>query len=52
MDFDVFVAMAKGDEDFDVTWALELRLERDGLATMIVLGGVRYVDLSSLKDSS
>ena len=52
VDFDVFVAMAKGDEDFDVTWALELRLERGGLATMIVLGGVRYVDLSSLKDSS
>ena len=51
VDFDVFVAMAKGDEDFDVTWALELRLERDGLATMIVLGGVSYVDLSSLKDS-
>ena len=51
VDFDVFVAMAKGDEDFDVTWALELRLERDGLATMIILGGVSYVDLSSLKDS-
>ena len=51
VDFDVFVAMAKGDEDFDVTWALELRLERDGLATMIVLGGVCYIDLSSLKDS-
>ena len=46
----MFVAMAKGNKDFDVTRTLELGFERDGLATMIVLGGVSYIDLSSLED--
>ena len=46
----MFVAMAEGNKDFDVTRALELGFERDGLATMIVLGGVSYIDLSSLED--
>lgn len=49
MDFDVGVAMAKGSEHFDVTRALELSFERDRLATMVILGRVIDVDLSSLK---
>ena len=46
----MFVAMTKSNKDFDVIRALELGFERDGLATMIVLGGVSYIDLSSLED--
>lgn len=51
MDFDVGVAMAKGDKHSDVTRALELCLERDGLTTVVILGRVSNVDLSSLKDN-
>ena len=46
----MFVAMAKSNKDSDVTRALELGYERDRLATMIVLGGVSYINLSSLED--
>ena len=49
VDFDVSVAVAKRSKHFNVTWALKLSFERDGLATMVVLGRVGNVDLSSLK---
>ena len=49
VDFDISVAMTKGSEHFNVTWALKLSFERDGLAAMVVLGSVGNVDLSSLK---
>ena len=46
----MFVTMTKSNKDSDVTRALELGFERDRLATMIVLGGVSYINLSSLED--
>ncbi len=51
VDFDVGVAMAKSDKHSDVARALELCFERDGLTTVVILGCVSNVGLSSLKDN-
>lgn len=51
MDFDVGVAMAKGDKHSDVTRTLELSFKSDGLTAVVISGSVSDVHLSSLKDN-
>ena len=51
MDFNIFVSVTERREHLYISRTLELSFERNGLATMVVLGSVGNIYLPSLKDS-
>ena len=50
MDFNIFVSVTERREHLYISRTLELSFERNGLATMVVLGSVGNIYLPSLKD--
>ena len=51
MDFNIFVSVTERGEHLYISRTMESSFERNGLATMVVLGSVGNIYLPSLKDS-